>query len=140
MAGDDLVRRVVEDATRTRYALLEGMAHEFIRRHNLTPDQCELVEEMKDNKITWSLRKKQGTAVEGKYGLILTEKKTFHPGEPVFLLRATDPKAPATIRRYAGLCREINCSGEHIDACLNHALRVEAWQLVNPTLVKERPD
>lgn len=36
-----------------------------------------------------------------KYGFITTERKRLHPGEPVFLLRATDPIAPALIEEYA---------------------------------------
>ncbi len=78
--------------------------------------------------------------IDGKYGEITCEKKTFHPGEPVFLLRATDPIAPQAIRNYAHGCQINGCSQEHVAACLSHAHQIESWQLANPSLVKERPD
>lgn len=79
-------------------------------------------------------------ALEGKYGIITAEKKEFHEGEPVFLLRATDPLAPQAIRNYAHGCQINGCSQEHISACLLHAHRIDAWQLANPEFVKKIPD
>lgn len=78
-------------------------------------------------------------AIEGKYGLITASRKKFHPGEPVFLLRATDRKAPEAIYHYAILCKQIGCSEEHVDAALSHGDRIREWQLQNPELVKN-PD
>lgn len=79
-------------------------------------------------------------AVEGKYGEITASHKEFHPGEPVFLLRATDPDAPATVRDYAARCVKRGCSAEHTEACYADAARIEHWQRANPHLVKARAD
>lgn len=79
-------------------------------------------------------------ASDGKYGVITTELKQLHAGEPVFLLRATDPLAPDAIRLYADECREAGCSAEHVHAVTMHASRIEAWQQANPHLVKKLPD
>jgi hypothetical protein len=79
-------------------------------------------------------------AIEGKYGIITTEKKQFHPGEPVFLLRATDPLAPLAIFKYATICADAGCSPEHVQAVNDHGQRIEKWQKANPALVKQLPD
>jgi hypothetical protein len=78
--------------------------------------------------------------VENKYGTITSTTKEFHQGEPVFLLRATDPLAPQAIRNYAYGCEINGCSKEHVEACLGHALRTEQWQHANLDKVKNRPD
>jgi hypothetical protein len=80
------------------------------------------------------------SAIEGKYGAITTTGKQFHPGEPVFILRATDPLAPAEVEHYATECALAGCSEEHVAACHEHARRIEAWQAANPHLVKKLPD
>lgn len=79
-------------------------------------------------------------ACDGKYGIITAEKKQFHPGEPVFLIRATDPAAAETIEHYAAQCKLRGCSDEHIAACEMHAARIATWQADNPDLVKVRAD
>lgn len=79
-------------------------------------------------------------SIEGKYGVITAEKKQFHPGEPVFLLRATDVLAPAAIWQYLLICQEAGCSTEHCEAILRHHDRIVQWQRDNPALVKKRPD
>jgi hypothetical protein len=79
-----------------------------------------------------------GPACDGKYGVILSQHKKFHPDEPVFLFRATDPDAPAAVRDYAARCVQRGCSAEHVDACYAHAARIEAWQAAHPDLVKAR--
>ncbi len=79
-------------------------------------------------------------AVEGKYGEITTTGKPLHPGEPVFLFRATDPLAVAAIRNYATQCHFAGCDPEHVAAVRAHANRIAAWQKANPDLVKKLPD
>lgn len=79
------------------------------------------------------------SGIDGKYGEITAERKTFHPGEPVFLLRATDRLAGVAIRYYAHVCTSEGCDEEHVAAAYGHAERIEAWQAQNPDLVK-RPD
>lgn len=80
------------------------------------------------------------SAIEGKYGVITAERKQFHPGEPVFLLRATDPFAAKAVREYASICDANGCTLTHIRAIVSHAERIEAWQQANPELVKSLPD
>lgn len=77
--------------------------------------------------------------IDGKYGEITMSKKQLHPGEPVFLLRAQDPLAPATIRDYAVLCEQRDCHPAHIEAANRHAQRIEDWQEEHPELVKDKP-
>lgn len=79
-------------------------------------------------------------AIDGKYGVITTEKKQLHPDEPVFLLRATDPLAAQAIRQYADACELAGCSEDHIEAVMEHARRIVLWQDRNRQLVKKRPD
>lgn len=81
-----------------------------------------------------------GSDDEGKYGQIWTAKKNFHPGEPVFLLRGTDPCASLALQQYAIACFNAKCSAEHQDGIKRAIERLEAWQKANPELVKERPD
>jgi hypothetical protein len=90
---------------------------------------------------TWPDAYEEGEAMsDGKYGEISCTGKAFHPGEPVFLLRATDPFAAAVIREYADYCRQNGCDPDHVAAAGRHAARVEAWQRANPALVKPLPD
>ena len=77
--------------------------------------------------------------LDGKYGAITTERKELHPGEPVFLLRATDPVAPMAIREYAFNCERRGCDPEHVAAAVRHAQRMEEWQEQNADLVKDKP-
>lgn len=77
---------------------------------------------------------------EGKYGAVQTEKKQLHPGEPVFLLRATDPLSPAVVELYAVICRRAGCSLDHCQAVERRAEEIRQWQRANPLLVKEIPD
>ena len=81
-----------------------------------------------------------GKGVEGKYGTITASKKRFHPGEPLFIFRATDPLAPEAIRRYAELCQLEGCELTHCAEVRAHAARIEEWQKQHPELVKARPD
>lgn len=80
------------------------------------------------------------SATGGKYGAVTAEKKQFHPGEPVFLLRATDPLAPEAVMAYARQCIAAGCSNEHCSAALDHASRIALWQKLHPELVKKLPD
>lgn len=75
-----------------------------------------------------------------KYGTIFASGKTFHPKEPVFAVRGTDPLAVTTIMLYHALARMAGCTQEFLDDILTHAGRMEAWQHDHPTLVKDRPD
>ncbi|HEY1186933.1 MAG TPA: dATP/dGTP pyrophosphohydrolase domain-containing protein [Gemmata sp.] len=75
----------------------------------------------------------------GKYGTLTTTGKQLHPGEPVFLLRATDPLAPQLVRDYALWCAEKGAGADHVRECREHADRIAAWQRANPALVKKLP-
>lgn len=80
------------------------------------------------------------SAIEGKYGVITAEKKQFCPGEPVFILRATDPLAALAVEDYATVCELNGCDPDHVAAARNHAERIRRWQEQNPGLVKQLPD
>lgn len=79
-------------------------------------------------------------AIEGKYGEVTTTGKQFHPGEPVFILRATDPIAPATVRAYGMQCELFQCDPEHAASVYAAAERIAEWQKSHPELVKKLPD
>lgn len=79
-------------------------------------------------------------ATDGKYGEVTCSGKQLHPGEPVFLLRATDPLAPVAVENYAARCKFAGCDPEHVAAAHRHAARIRAWQEANPELVKKLPD
>lgn len=79
-------------------------------------------------------------ATEGKYGTIYCSGKTFHPDEPVFLFRATDPFTHDAIMEYVEYCRKNGCSREHVETAFAHANRILAWQQAHPELVKRLPD
>jgi hypothetical protein len=78
---------------------------------------------------------------EGKYGLIFSTKKQFHPGEPIFILRGTDPDSPQVIGRdYVDRVIDRGCDAAHVKAALDHADRMLKWQQRNPSLVKAKAD
>lgn len=86
------------------------------------------------------LIKDAAPAIEGKYGEIRASKKDFHPGEPIFILRATDPLAPSLIEEYAARAEGAGCAPEFITQAMDHAQRMRKWQRLNADLVKGRPD
>lgn len=61
------------------------------------------------------------------------------PDEPLFVLRGSDPAAPAAIRAWAMQAREVGHREEKVQGALEHAREIEAWQAENPGRVK-RPD
>jgi hypothetical protein len=79
-------------------------------------------------------------ATEGKYGEITATGKKFHPGEPVWLFRSTDPFAPDALDDYAGRCDAAGCDSAHVQAAVDAAERMREWQFQNPDLVKQLPD
>lgn len=89
---------------------------------------------------SWFAAKHTPAAQEGKYGQITSTGKQFHPGEPIFILRATDPLAPLAIEDYACRCEQADCDLSHIDAVRHHKDRIAEWQYLNPKLVKAKPD
>lgn len=78
--------------------------------------------------------------IEGKYGTITASEKKFHPGEPVFLIRGTDPFAAHSIIDYARRCQSAGCPAEHVDAAFDQAMKIADWQRENPEKVKALPD
>jgi len=78
--------------------------------------------------------------MDGKYGVITSSRKAFHMGEPIFLLRATDPLAPRAVLYYHLLCQREQCAARHIDDVGKHLKRIEEWQSTNANLVKRKPD
>lgn len=79
-------------------------------------------------------------AVESKYGHITSSEKKFLPGEPVFLLRATDPLTSHAVIDYARRCQEAGCPKAHVDGAFDAAMNIADWQRENPEQVKALPD
>jgi hypothetical protein len=80
------------------------------------------------------------TASSGKYGVIVAEKKQFHPDEPLFLIRATDPDAVQILREAARLYLTRGSPLEQVRATREAAERIAVWQAANPDLVKKAAD
>lgn len=75
-----------------------------------------------------------------KFGTLSSSKKKFHPDEPLFPLRATDPLAATTVMLYHALAVMAGCSKEFLAEIVERAKVIENWQIAHPTLVKARPD
>lgn len=77
---------------------------------------------------------------EDKYGHVITTLGKFHEGEPLFLLRATDPIVPQLIEEYARQAEQIGCSPDFVKSARDRAQAIRDWQTANPNLVKTKPD
>jgi hypothetical protein len=73
---------------------------------------------------------------EMKYGTVTSDRRTFHPGEPVFIVRAQDRLAPELLRRYYTLCLAAGCDDSHLSAIDDVRRSFTAWQAEHPDLVK----
>jgi hypothetical protein len=83
----------------------------------------------------------KGEAAESpKHGKIKASKTTFNSGEPVFLIRGTDPFATNAIIEYARRCEREGADRSLVDEAFDHAMQVAEWQRQNPDLVKSLPD
>lgn len=76
---------------------------------------------------------------DGKFGTVITERGAFHPGEPLFILRAQDAAAPAAIAHYGALCERAGSPEEHTRSLADVVIRFVEWGNAHPDLVK-RPD
>lgn len=75
-----------------------------------------------------------------KYGVVKTEHKEFHEGEPVFIIRAQDPLAVEAIDAYGEICSKAGVNSDHLAAVAKAAGEFQDWQEDNSSLVKEEPD
>lgn len=81
---------------------------------------------------------------DSKYGRIVAERKALTPDEPLFLLRAQDVFAPATVDGYAALLRAAAAMGGRDSDTLEHmatdaenvAAGMRVWQAENAERVK----
>jgi len=78
-------------------------------------------------------------AISGKYGRVTTERGTFHDGEPVFILRASDKGALAALSRYRNNVEESNAPREFLDSLDKLILDFTEWRVSNKDKVKN-PD
>lgn len=76
----------------------------------------------------------------GKYGTITASDKKFHEGEPIFLIRSTDPLASQGVLDYARRAEKAGADPEFVESCFDFAMTVAEWQRNNPELVKALPD
>lgn len=82
----------------------------------------------------------KGAAESPRYGRITASKATFRDGEPVFLIRGTDPYATHTIIDYARRSEREGAERAVVDEAFDHAMRVAEWQRQNPELVRPLPE
>jgi hypothetical protein len=59
--------------------------------------------------------------------------------EPVFLIRAKDKCAPATVRAWAMEARQAGADNDIVFAAFRHADLMEAWQRENGSQVPDMP-
>ncbi len=55
----DILNKKTEECVRLRSGMLSGMALAFLDKTGLQPDECELVEQMKDQSVVYFFRKKE---------------------------------------------------------------------------------
>jgi hypothetical protein len=55
----NLLDEKLKEAAETKATMMEAYCRGFLEVHGLAPDQVVMVEEMKDNKIQWYLKKKE---------------------------------------------------------------------------------
>lgn len=77
---------------------------------------------------------------DSRFGNITSSKVKFHTGEPVFLLRATDPLASRVMIGYARQAERDGASKDAVDEIFEHAMSIAEWQRQNPELVKPLPE
>jgi len=69
-------------------------------------------------------------------GVVYLTGKPLHNGEPVFVLRATNPLAPEIIDEYLLRCVAAGVAPEQIEKIQVAAARIRTWQSLNPHLVE----
>lgn len=80
-------------------------------------------------------------AVSSKYGAVTTERGTFHPGEPVFIIRAQDATAIRNVANYLHDLQSIEDPKKARDPEMLKAIQDDIsafskWAADNPNLVK----
>lgn len=73
---------------------------------------------------------------EGRFGDVKSSKINFHSGEPVVVIRGTDPLASKVMIDYARRAEGDGCAKEVVDEMFDHAMTIAEWQRHNPELVK----
>jgi hypothetical protein len=66
--------------------------------------------------------------IDMKYGECYIPNGNFEDGEPIFILRARDVYAPATIEKYANLCEDGNSTLKHVQGVNRVHKNFTAWQ------------
>jgi hypothetical protein len=73
---------------------------------------------------------------DSRFGSITSSKVKFHNGEPVFLIRGTDPLAAKTMINYARQAERDGADKGVVDEIFDHAMTIAEWQRHNSDLVK----
>ncbi len=73
---------------------------------------------------------------DSRFGEVKSSKIKFHNGEPVVVIRGTDPLASNTMIDYARRAERDGCAKEVVDEMFDHAMTIAEWQRHNPELVK----
>jgi hypothetical protein len=77
---------------------------------------------------------------DSRYGNITSSNVKFHAGEPVFLIRGTDPLAAKAMIDYARQAEKDGAAKAAVDEVFDHAMLIASWQRNNPELVKPLPE
>lgn len=77
---------------------------------------------------------------DSRFGKVTSSKVKFHEGEPVFLIRGTDPLAAKTMISYARQAEQDGAAKAAVDEVFDHAMTIAEWQRHNPELVKPLPE
>jgi len=75
-----------------------------------------------------------------RFGEVKSSRVKFHSGEPIFVVRGSDPFATGTIIEYARRCEREGAAREVVDEVFDLAMRVAEWQRQHPDLVTPLPE
>lgn len=73
---------------------------------------------------------------DSRFGEVKSSRIKFHSGEPVVVIRGTDPLASKVMIDYARLAERDGTAKEVVDEMFDHAMTIAEWQRHNPELVK----
>lgn len=78
--------------------------------------------------------------LDAKYGRVTTEKGSFHPNEPVFLVRASDPLGAYLVNAYYLAARLLGCAKPFLLDVGRVLSDFRNWAAGNADKMKSRPD
>lgn len=73
---------------------------------------------------------------DSRFGHVKSSKIKFREGEPVVVIRGTDPLASKVMIEYARMAERDGAAKEVADEMFDHAMTIAEWQRHNPEHVK----